>query len=69
MYFYLYIVFEVLTAAVLKSRRLYLQGQINRASYQRESRWSQLATCFHPGIMLGLFDSEDGGDMFLRNVG
>jgi hypothetical protein len=28
-----------------------------------------LATCFHVGILLGLFDPEDGGDMFLRNVG
>jgi hypothetical protein len=28
-----------------------------------------LATCFHAGILLGLFDPEDGGDMFLRNVG
>jgi hypothetical protein len=27
-----------------------------------------IATCFHVGILLGLFDSEDGGDMFLRKV-
>jgi hypothetical protein len=27
------------------------------------------ATYFHTGILLGLFDPEDGGDMFLRNVG
>jgi hypothetical protein len=26
-------------------------------------------TCFHAGILLGLFYPEDGGDMFLRNVG
>jgi hypothetical protein len=28
------------------------------------------ATCFHAGFLLGLFfDPEDGGYMFLRNVG
>jgi hypothetical protein len=31
---------------------------------------SLLATCFHAGFLLGLFfDPENGGDMFLRNVG
>jgi hypothetical protein len=25
-------------------------------------------TCFHTGTLLGLFDPEDGDDMFLRNV-
>jgi hypothetical protein len=29
-----------------------------------------LAVCFHAGFFLGLFfDPEDGGDMFLLNVG
>jgi hypothetical protein len=28
-----------------------------------------LATCFHTGILLILFDTEDGGDMFLQEVG
>jgi hypothetical protein len=26
-------------------------------------------TCFHSGIMRGLFDLENGGEMSLRNVG
>jgi hypothetical protein len=28
---------------------------------------AKLATCFHAEILLGLFDPEEGGDMFLRN--
>jgi hypothetical protein len=29
-----------------------------------------IVTCFHVGFFLGLFfDPEEGGDMFLRNVG
>jgi hypothetical protein len=27
-----------------------------------------VANCFHADILLDLFDPEDGGDMFLRNV-
>jgi hypothetical protein len=27
-----------------------------------------VSSCFHAGILLGLFDPEDGGDMFLPNV-
>jgi hypothetical protein len=30
---------------------------------------ARLAISFHSGILLGLFDAEYGGDMFLRNVG
>jgi hypothetical protein len=30
---------------------------------------TELSTCFHAGLLLGLFsDPEDGGDLFLRNV-
>jgi hypothetical protein len=31
---------------------------------------SMIVTCFRAGFLCGLFfDPEDGGDMFLRNVG
>jgi hypothetical protein len=30
---------------------------------------NRLATCFHASILLGLFDPEDWGNMFLRNFG
>jgi hypothetical protein len=44
--------------------RLHLHGRsISRAR-------NYVATCFHAGFLIGLFfDREDGGDMFLRNVG
>jgi hypothetical protein len=41
-------------------------------SWRRSSRVQSLAQeyLFHPGFMLGLFfDPEDGGDIFLPNVG
>jgi hypothetical protein len=49
---------------------LHLQGQrISRARNHRES-WALLTTCFHTVFLFGLFcDPEDGGDMFLRNIG
>jgi hypothetical protein len=28
-----------------------------------------LVASFHSGVLLGLFDPDDGGDMFFRNVG
>jgi hypothetical protein len=31
--------------------------------------WTRPANSFHAGILLGLFDPEDVGDKFLRNVG
>jgi hypothetical protein len=52
--------FEVFTAVVMKSTIFW---NITSCS-------PLLATCFHAGFLLGLFfDPEDGGDMFLRNVG
>jgi hypothetical protein len=32
-------------------------------------RYVSLATCFHVGILIGLFYSEDGDNMFIWNVG
>jgi hypothetical protein len=47
--------------------RLHLQGWINQDA---SVKTALLATCFHAGSLLGLFFyPEDGGDMFLRNVG
>jgi hypothetical protein len=79
-----YIGFEVLTAVVMNitifwditacgplrvnrrfgtAYRLHLHGR-------KISRAAVLATCFHAGFLLDIFfDPEDGGDMFLRNVG
>jgi hypothetical protein len=48
-----------------RTHRLHLHNRINRIRYQREC--TQLATFFQASIFLGLFDTEDGGDMFLRN--
>jgi hypothetical protein len=50
--------FEVLIAVVMRSTVFW------------DIRRALLATCFYAGFLLGLFfDPEDGGDMFLRNVG
>jgi hypothetical protein len=54
--------FEVLTAVVIKSSVFWDIMQRNPLAL--------FATCFQAGYLLGLFfESEDGGDMFLRNVG
>jgi hypothetical protein len=58
--------FEVLTAVVTKSP-IFLN--VTPCSLLKVNLRSLLATCFHAGFLLGLFDPEDGGDMFLRNVG
>jgi hypothetical protein len=48
-----------------KNMSPYLQSRrISRARNQ-----GLLATCFRPGLLGLFFDPEDGGDMFLRNVG
>jgi hypothetical protein len=43
--------------------------KISHGRNQRESTFC-FATCFHAGFFHGLFfDPEDGGDIFLLNVG
>jgi hypothetical protein len=44
--------------------RLDLQGRKNKPN--KKPGGKHIATCFHAGFLL---DPEDGGDMFLRNVG
>jgi hypothetical protein len=37
---------------------------------EKQSALALLATCFHAGLLLGLFfNPEDGSDMFFRNIG
>jgi hypothetical protein len=69
--------FEVLTAVVMKSIIFWDITQcsplkVNRrfGGTYRLHLQALLATCFYTGFLLGLyFDPEDGGDMFVRNVG
>jgi hypothetical protein len=57
--------FEVLTAVVMKNTILW---DITPCSPLKVNLL--LATCLHAGFLLGLFfGPENGGDMFLRNVG
>jgi hypothetical protein len=51
--------FEVLTAVVVRVQSSGIE-KISSARNQRESRWQAGNLFFYP---------EDGGDMFLRNVG
>jgi hypothetical protein len=59
--------FEVLTAVVMKSTIFW---DITPCSPLKDNRGALLATSFRAGFFPGLlFGPEDGGDMFLRNVG
>jgi hypothetical protein len=78
---FVFVGFEVLTEVVMKSTILWditpcSALKINRrfgGTCRKKPAWKQVAllvTYFHAGFLLGLlFDSEDGNDMFLRNVG
>jgi hypothetical protein len=47
-----------------------LLRDLHLPAWKQVARWlvPLLATCYRPVILLGLFDPEDGGDIFLRNV-
>jgi hypothetical protein len=39
-------------------------------TFQKNTSPAILSACFHVDVLFGLFfDYEDGGDMFLRNIG
>jgi hypothetical protein len=63
------VAFEVLTTVIMKSTIFW---HITPSSPKKATDFSEehIATCFHAGFLLGLFfDTENGGEMFLRNVG
>jgi hypothetical protein len=67
-----YVGFEVLTAMVMKSIIFRDTTPCSPLKVSRRFGGSRalLTACFHAGFLLGLFfDPEEGGNMFLRNVG
>jgi hypothetical protein len=60
----------ILNTVFYREYYVYLPGYNAVYSVKVGSKQSRRPTCFHAGILLCLFfDPEDGGDMFLRNVG
>jgi hypothetical protein len=49
----------------IKKCETYVGLEVLRAAVMKR----KLATFSLAGVLLGLFDPEDGGDMFLRNAG
>jgi hypothetical protein len=61
--------FEVFTAEVMNRTIFWDITLCNPLKVNRHFGGTcQLTTCFHAGILLGLFDPEDGGDVFLQKV-
>jgi hypothetical protein len=46
-----------------------MQETLLNSRYELERKWQELVIWFHSGILLSLFDPEDGGDIFPRNIG
>jgi hypothetical protein len=75
--------FEILTVVVMKSTvfwditpcsplkvNRHFGGKYRLHIQDRKISSALFATCFHAGLLLGLFyDREDGGYMFLQNFG
>jgi hypothetical protein len=60
-----YVRFEVLTTVAMKSTIFWDILLCNPLKFK-----ALLATWFHAGFLFGLFfNPEDGGDIFLRNIG
>jgi hypothetical protein len=75
-YYIRYVGFEVLTAVFMKSIIFWditpcslLKVIIRFGGTYHLHLQARFPTSFHSGILLGLFDPEDGGDMYLRNIG
>jgi hypothetical protein len=70
-----YVGFEVLTAVIMKSIIFWDMTPCSPLSFNRRFGETYrlhllLVTSYHAGLLFRLFfDPEDGGDMFLRNVG
>jgi hypothetical protein len=58
--------FEDLTAVVMNT---YIFWDITLCSPLPSGKQSSAYYLFHADFFIGFFDGEDGGDMFLRNVG
>jgi hypothetical protein len=65
--------FEVLTAVIMKSTIFWditPCRPLSQPTFRRKISIALIASCFHADFFLDLFFyPEDGGDMFLRNVG
>jgi hypothetical protein len=68
---------QIYSVGLVGCMTLYSLGKLN---FHRRRNWTwdtannvtwvlKAGTCFYCGILLGLFDPKDGGNMFRRNIG